>query len=332
MKSFKKLLNIMNYKRPAGSGSEAKVIHNYLDCIEGMRSDDFGNRILEIGDSPVTMFSCHTDTVHDSGGKQKVYIDSIKNEMFVTEDCLGADDAAGMIILISLIQAGIPGLYVFHRLEERGGQGSNYIQKETPDLIENISRCIAFDRKGTTSIITYQGGERCCSDKFSAALGLALQTDSMFWMDDDTGSFTDSANYTHIIPECTNVSCGYSNEHRPAETLNLSFLKDFCEHIVTVNFNELPTVRNPDVPEFKTYKYPTYNKNIPKYDKYGYPITDTKPELTLLEMSDYTLDACACHEDFVDFLYDYPDEAANILQEYQDFMGSIHDDRYSYKH
>ena len=37
------------------------------------------------------------------------------------------------------------------------------------------------------------------------------------WKTDTGGSFTDTANYTDIIPECTNLSCGYYNAHTQSE-------------------------------------------------------------------------------------------------------------------
>ena len=43
-----------------------------------------------------------------------------------------------------MILAGIPGLYVFHRNEESGGAGSDWIARETPWELHGIKAAIAF--------------------------------------------------------------------------------------------------------------------------------------------------------------------------------------------
>ena len=40
---------------------------------------------------------------------------------------------------------------------------------------------------------------------------------------DDTGLFTDSANFIGVIKECTNISVGYYNEHSTSEIQNIQF-------------------------------------------------------------------------------------------------------------
>ena len=69
---------------------------------------------------------------------------------------LGADDKLGCYIMCRLIEAGVSGLYVFHVGEEVGGIGSSYLAKTYPDKFHNIDRCIAFDRKGYSDVITHQ--------------------------------------------------------------------------------------------------------------------------------------------------------------------------------
>ena len=63
---------------------------------------------------------------------------------------------------------------------------------------------------------------------------------------DDTGIYTDSASFIDDIPECTNVSVGYFNEHTGKERQNISFLKRLCEASVKIDWSSLPTARSLD--------------------------------------------------------------------------------------
>ena len=283
-----KLLDILKYKRPHGSFHEQLMITKYIDSLPDVQEDDFGNRIVQIG-QPTVMFSCHTDTVHHGLGYQDVFLDPIKNEMFVNSDCLGADDGAGIIVLIEMINAGIEGLYIFHRAEEVGGQGSNYIATETPELLNGITKCIAFDRKGRDSVITHQSMERCCSDEFAEELCQELMVTDLMWFPDDTGSFTDSANYIDLIPECTNLSVGYNNEHTKDETLDIGFLEKFIDILLQVNW-DLPVVRDCTKPEYLSY---SYGKEI-------------------------YIDDCVTSDDYYDYVTENPEEAAELLKELQE--------------
>lgn len=233
------LLEILGYKRPAGSRSEKKMIRRFIDPIHGMNTDLYGNRWIDIGKDPETLFSCHTDTVHKNGGRQTVYIDPIKNHAFSDgEDILGADDGAGIYIMLCMIRAGIEGRYIFHRAEECGGLGSSHIASNEPWLLDGIERAIAFDRMGTDSIITFQGWDRCCSETFAEALG-----DQLGMFPDNTGIFTDTANYTDLVPECTNVSVGYEGHHTKNETLDLAFVDALIYKLAAVDWEALPTKR-----------------------------------------------------------------------------------------
>ena len=73
--------------------------------------------------------------------------------------------------MTKLIEANVPGRYIFHRAEEVGGRGSSWIETKAPELLAGYDRAIAFDRKAKHSIITYQSCSRCCSDEFADDLG-----------------------------------------------------------------------------------------------------------------------------------------------------------------
>lgn len=271
--NFDSLFEMLKYKRPHDSVTEHEFVNRFIDSIQGMEKDSFGNRYLTIGESPTTMWSCHVDTVHKSHGKQGIIYH--KDCLIVERDPrdnlkepLGADDAVGVWILLNMIHHGIHGLYIFHRGEEKGGLGSDYITSYTPELVKGINHAIAFDRAGDSDIITYQFGGRCCSDGFAYNLADRLNGRNISLIPCERGIFTDTANYTHLIPECTNISVGYYDEHTPNECVDLFHLTCLMDSILDANFDNLPVLKEVDelfVPttqdkSWNKTTYKTYNK------------------------------------------------------------------------
>ncbi|RZN30498.1 hypothetical protein [Bradyrhizobium sp. Leo121] len=235
---LKTLCEMLTYARPAGSRSEKKFINRFIRPL-GAKADAYGNYILKIGDGPVC-FSSHTDTVHKSGGKQRVTITTdymMKLPMLSQSNCLGADDTSGVWLMCELIRAKVPGLYIFHREEEVGGTGSSYIAKRTPELFEQIKCVIALDRKGRHDVITHQGGARCCSGAFADSLISGLGIEHL--AKSDGGTFTDSANYTGIVGECTNLCVGYYDQHSSKETLDAEFMAEMRDALIRLDQSKL---------------------------------------------------------------------------------------------
>jgi hypothetical protein len=258
-----RLIKILSHRRPAGSTSEAFVIKEVI-------TDKYphtlmnGNVVIKVGES-ATLFSCHTDTVHSKPGVQRLVYDEnfesvhLDNAPLVKplvdshsqlavfgtydRDCLGADDGAGMYLLLEMIDANVPGTYVFHHSEEIGGLGSRSLSFNT-EFLGRFKRAVAFDRKGTGDIIDHQRGGRCCSDVFVKALSAQLKEQGLTYAA-ATGSFTDTANYRDTIPECTNLSCGYYNEHGPSEWLDVAHLHALRDAVVKIDWESLPSVRDP---------------------------------------------------------------------------------------
>lgn len=149
---------------------------------------------------------------------------------------LGADDGAGIWLMLNMIEAKVPGRYIFHRDEEIGGFGSRHIRDNEPNLLDGISHAIAFDRRGTGSVITHMLYERCCSDRFARSLCRVLDMRHSL---DDSGGFTDVTQYADLIPECTNISVGYMNEHQTSEKLNYFYLHTLRDKLLAVSWSAL---------------------------------------------------------------------------------------------
>lgn len=261
-----RLHDMLRTKRPHGSAAEIKWVKDFIltPYPQAYHIGDPKNPaayVIEVGDSR-TMFSSHVDTVHREGGKQTVKYDKKGLKYYKTDGKpLGADDTAGCWVMLEMIDAGVPGVYVFHRGEECGGIGSGFIAEKHSGFLERFDRAIAFDRRGSTSVITHQGWGRCASDEFAQSLADMLNDDGVsMYLPDDTGIFTDTANYVDFIPECTNLSCGYANEHSGNETLHLPTVFILRDRCLEIDWEKLPTERVPGVVDYKddyTYHYTT---------------------------------------------------------------------------
>lgn len=205
------------------------------------------------GTMPETAFSCHLDTVEHKHADPLTV--NKPNGLVITNDIitvkgggvLGADDGAGIWLLVNMIDSAVPGRYFFFAGEESGGIGSKFAIKHHANLFEGFKRAIAFDRKGLGDVIVSQYVGDCCSPQFGIALADALTCDTYpFGVAD--GVYTDTAEMIGIIPECVNVSCGYFNEHSKQESLDVKFLTSLLKKITALDWDALPTVRNPKAP------------------------------------------------------------------------------------
>ena len=242
---FSELKEMLSYKRPMGSASEAEYRERFLMPL-GLEKDPFGNLYKIIGDKPTIMWSSHTDSVHNSSGRQRVDFEGgfIKLHKKSKSSCLGADDAAGNWIMMHMIHASVPGLYVFHFGEERGCHGSRDILQKAPEFIAGIQAAIAFDRRGTDSVITHQGG-RTCSDAFGSSLAAQLEGYKL----DPTGVLTDTRIYKGVIPECTNLSVGYYSEHTSREQLDFDHIVSLRDQMLKIDASKFVIERDPKAVE-----------------------------------------------------------------------------------
>ena len=236
------LLEMLTFARPAFSKAENAFIRRYI-LPTGAESDAYGNMILRIGDAPI-LWSSHTDTVHANSGRQDVTVNGDVAALPASSksNCLGADCTAGVWLMLQMIEANVPGLYVFHAAEERGGGGSSHIAKMTPDLLTGIKAAIALDRAGCDEVITHQGGVRMASDAF--AMSLALQLPGIYAQSPD-GVFTDTANYPDLIGECVNIGVGYSRQHSKLEVQSLAHAERLRAALVAFDWTTLEFSRRP---------------------------------------------------------------------------------------
>jgi hypothetical protein len=205
--------------------------------------------LKEDGNLSNSIFSSHLDTVeheiHGSTVKEQGLILSSSNVITVKGGgILGADDGAGVWLLVNMIDANVPGRYFFFAGEESGGIGSSFAVRTYPNLFKGFDRAVAFDRRGTGDVIVSQCVGDCASPLFGVTLADLLSCET-YKFDVTHGVYTDTAEMIGLVPECVNISCGYYNEHSPSESLDLTFLQSLLRKVIELDWDKLPTVRVP---------------------------------------------------------------------------------------
>lgn len=244
MRVRRKFIQLTKHTVPFGT--ETKML-KYLP--KGYKKDKHGNYYVTVGRDFTTMFTCHLDT---ACSYEKTVNHTFNGKYIKTDGktILGADDKAGMVVILYMIEKKVPGLYYFFVGEEVGCIGSSKLAQDFDWM--DISKVVSFDRRGTTSVITEQMCGVCCSDEFAYdlsdklnATGLGLEL-----IPDDTGILTDSAQFVDFIPECTNISVGYYNEHTRKECQDIDFLSKLCRACTMIDWESLPVVRIPGEDEY----------------------------------------------------------------------------------
>lgn len=237
-----KFLRLTEFTTPFGDEED---LENILPS--NINKDQFGNYFLEVGESE-TIFTCHLDNYCEK--KEKVN-HIVEGNIIKTDGTtiLGADNKAGVCVLLYLISKNIPGTYYFFLGEEPilsgGCWGSTKLVDNKHDYLRKFKRAIAFDRKMTGSIISRQMAQECCSEDFVNALIDEFSKQGVVMRDDKTGYYTDTGNFIEIISECTNISIGVWNEHHNNEYVDISYVEKIAKAASEINWENLPTKREP---------------------------------------------------------------------------------------
>lgn len=231
-------------------GSEWMLLHFFPKNIHLDAHGNFHHMVKNPdGTLPSIQFCSHLDSACQYIERVRV----MRNDNLITSDgktILSADCKIGVAIMLKMIEAKIPGWYVFHAGEERGCKGASSLAKDvkTWPIAPKIS--VEFDRHSYGSIITFQGGNRCCSEVFSKALGDQLVIPGYKpYASDDGGLYTDNGEYVDDIPEVTNISVGYQKHHTHEEQQDIVYAELLLKELLKVDWANLPVVRDPKVSE-----------------------------------------------------------------------------------
>lgn len=256
------LLTMLTYKRRDGTEGEEAFVDRFVrplmdhpNATDGFE-DEYGNVFVEVAGGSKLLITAHTDTVHPVIAKgvnyhQQVMYDSELGIIYKDDKyALGADDGSGVWMATQMLDAAIPCWLAFFRGEEVGGLGSSWASKSDPTFFKKFDMAVAFDRRGTGDIITHQGGSRCASEAWAKALATQFNDMGLDYAPCDGGVFTDTANLTELVPECTNLSVGYDHEHSGNETQDVGHLLKLRDAVLKVDWLALPIERDPSVVEY----------------------------------------------------------------------------------
>lgn len=306
------LIEMLRYRRPEGSYTQKVFCEKYLQPVMG-EPDSHGNYIKSVnypnGGAPYLCFTAHHDTVHTVDGMQHVVVNGDK-VMASDSNCLGADCTTGVWLILEMIEAGVPGVYVVHAGEEIGCVGSKALVRDNPSWLSNIKAVISLDRKGEESVITHQMGYRTASDTFAVSFSAAL--DLPLLRPDNTGVYTDSNEYVDVVGECTNISVGYLDQHSKRETQDLYFAYYLREKLIEADWSKLVFER--EAGSFEVEQggrgwggYTDYDdwEMAAGYSRKGYSLLNMRGELRGRNEKELT-----------DILQEYPEEVAELLDEW----------------
>ncbi len=206
-----KKLNLEIYKL-----NEVETFNFIVDFLtkEGIPFETHNKNIFGLNHYGSPCFCAHLDTVMDSDMKKELIYDSYGGILSRKNGILGADDKAGVAILLHHIR---DINFAFFHSEEIGGIGSTEMSDheffvESIEVI-NVPCFIQFDRKGRNDMIGTLN-YYCCDD-------LAKEIEEKTHYKTAKGIYTDIDNLCHIIPG-VNLSCGYYNGHSNSEHLIVS--------------------------------------------------------------------------------------------------------------
>jgi hypothetical protein len=246
------ILSILRPRRATRTKSHATFLRNVIVPVFG-KPDMFGNFYLTVGDAkPEIAFLAHHDTVESASGEVGLWVgDNLIIGMDPADKssvCIGADDGAGIWLILEMIKAKVPGLYVIFDQEESGMIGSRAFadSKLGGDILKTVTRVISFDRHNHNGneVITHMAGQRTCSETFAVDLCMAL---GLGYKPSELGGVTDALELLGVggVREATNITVAYANLHSAHETLDVGALRELRDTLIALDWSILPAVNDP---------------------------------------------------------------------------------------
>ena len=162
----------------------------------------------------------HLDTV-ESIPPTDIYYDKSKKVMW-SPQLLGADDRAGVYLIVQIIEQGYRPSIIFTCDEELGALGAQNLVSEKPKCpLENLHAIIQLDRRGKNDCVFYN----CNNASFTQFI-------ESFGFKSAWGSYSD---ISFLAPAwniaAVNLSVGYENEHQNIELLHTDWLESTFDRV-----------------------------------------------------------------------------------------------------
>jgi hypothetical protein len=304
-------------------GKENLIIELLPDNLE---LDDFGNLFVQIGEGDC-MFASHLDTY----GTVETEVNHVFEGNIIKTDgksILGADDKAGVTIMLWMMEHNIPGLYYFFLGEEVGCRGSKKVSEvHKISKLKHIKKVISFDKRGTSSVVTFQRSYRCCSEKFATKLSEQLNSFGLNFAPDRKAFSTDSYQFTKIYSECTNISVGYNKEHTSDEYQDFEHLEKLAEACIRIDWNSLPVERDPQSTEYNYESSSSYSSNWKYKDDYDTPSSSYRSSYDEYALSSKNSTKSKqwrdTNDDYTDWYDDYEDKKSQPKKKNKVYYDSL---------
>ena len=167
--------------------------------------------IIAKGDIDICLIA-HMDIIHPH--PPTVVIMNTCGDKLWSPSGLGADDRAGIFLILKFLHQGLRPHLIFTLGEEVGGVGASTLVQDIHKPPFPIKYMIELDRSGENDCVFYD----CDNKEFRKYI-------ESFGFETELGTFTD---ITFIAPEwkvaAVNLSVGYVNEHTNSEVLNLDWM------------------------------------------------------------------------------------------------------------
>lgn len=335
MKEMKKqLIDLLNIQAP--SGQEQKVVKYarpilestcdkvWLDSYENLLAE----KIVGSGKGATIILSAHMDSVSGLDKNRKVVE---RNGVFhSTKGILGADDRAGIAIILSVIRniekTGFEGKIkvAFSREEEIGCVGSSKIDKE---WIKGSDLAIVVDRRGNKDIVVGNYSQAFCSTEVGKFLEECSAMQDMDWKACE-GGISDACTFADQGVHSVNLSAGYENEHTSKEfvvfkdmqkTVNLILQAMALVNDFAGNFGEV-TATNQWIQGYDDYAWGEGWFDIPE-DEELFRGKETYGKVTA-DLIDGNICITQKTGKNLDEIYITRQTFESIIQSYNDHMGS----------
>ena len=167
--------------------------------------------IIAKGDIDICVVA-HMDIIHPHP-PVKVVLNTHKNKLW-SPSGLGADDRAGVFLILLLIRDGLRPHLILTLGEEAGGVGASILAQDIHEPPFPVKYMIELDRANENDCVFYD----CDNKEFRKYI-------ESFGFQTELGTYTD---ITFIAPEwnvaAVNLSVGYVNEHTNSEVLFLDWM------------------------------------------------------------------------------------------------------------
>lgn len=232
MMTFKReLYELLSLTAPSGQEKPVAdyVVSRLLPMTDQVRLDDYGNVLAEksFGDNgPTVLLSAHMDTVWVEEDREIVQEGDI---WFSSKGPLGADDRAGIAIILSVLRRlhdmNFTGnvRVAFTREEEIGLCGAREI---SPDWLKDADLAIVVDRRGSRDVVVCNRYMDFCGPDVADFFERVGRDCGMSDWQAVRGGSSDAAVFAERGVPSVNVSAGYMQEHTDREYVNVTHCLD----------------------------------------------------------------------------------------------------------